>query len=424
MLKDTKVRIFTSSQPGAPGVNLQNAGGLLELLDACLVGGYGLRALDAGAMTRDGAVVTVAMGGHNHFDHSVLLIAGAAEAEYNGVHRIQVDDNNHFSFELEAGLIPATPATGTITAKIAPAGWTKPFASTNKAVYRPADGARHYLRVDDGWTALKAKVRAFRAMTDIDTGTGMYPDMLHAPDRSSNWMKPDGEWWVIADDKGMHLQVRSEPRFTTNYYFGWFKDLYGFDGDAASLLTVGSYNTIFNIGLDNPGTDNYEQSGRLWNCQYIEGNSPAATVEQCAGYMAKSYDSVQDCIPFGFVGYAMKEANGNAPSTMNDQTANPYAATRYLGNTGGNALASQLRGFTLQPPFIYEPSYFAGTTQLRGILPFLQCIGLYPSTARHGVVARNDARFGAFLSVNRTETSGVSAARGLLVPLGNWEDVL
>ncbi len=424
MLRDTKVRIFTNTQPGAPGVDLQHPGGLLELLDACLVAGFGSRTLDSGAMTRVGTTVTVAMGGHNHFDHSVLVIAGAEQTDYNGVHRIQVDDNDHFSFELNAAATPDSPATGTITAEVAPAGWTKPFAGTNKGVYRPADGPRHYLRVDDAWKPFKAIVRAYQSMTDVDTGLGAYPNATVAPNNACCWMKPlHGEWWIVADDKGMHLIVSGNPNYDEqcSYYFGWFKDLYQ-DASACSLLSVGSYNLFWNNNSD----DNLEQTAYLWNGRYITNNNPAARVDQCSGYLAKSFDGVQDCVAFGFIGYAVKQQNTDENCTFNDQTTFPYAATRFLGNIAGNGLASQLRGFTLQPPFVYEPSYAGGTTQLRGMLPFLQCVGLYPATARHRLVARYDERFGAILSLLRKELWGAGSLipRASIIPLGNWEDVL
>lgn len=61
-----------------------------------------------------------------------------------------------------------------------PAGWTKEYTATNKAVFRMGGaGNRHYLRVDDT-NAQMARIVAYTAMTDLDTGTNMWP--------SSGWI--------------------------------------------------------------------------------------------------------------------------------------------------------------------------------------------------------------------------------------------
>ena len=57
-----------------------------------------------------------------------------------------------------------------------PLGWTKPFSGTNLAAYRnnPTFGSGSYLRVADTAAQVTA-VRGYEGMTDVTTGTGMFP---------------------------------------------------------------------------------------------------------------------------------------------------------------------------------------------------------------------------------------------------------
>lgn len=57
-----------------------------------------------------------------------------------------------------------------------PLGWTKPFSGTNLAAYRnnPSFGSGYYLRFSDTNAQVTA-VRGYEAMTDVNTGTGMFP---------------------------------------------------------------------------------------------------------------------------------------------------------------------------------------------------------------------------------------------------------
>jgi hypothetical protein len=102
---------------------------------------------------------------------------------------------------------PATPATGTITSKVAPAGWSKVFSGTNKAVYRGNEvtGTRMYMRVDDTTDSGKsAGVRGYETMTDVDTGTGPFPTVAQASagiviTKSTTADSTTKPWVLVAD---------------------------------------------------------------------------------------------------------------------------------------------------------------------------------------------------------------------------------
>jgi hypothetical protein len=67
-------------------------------------------------------------------------------------------------------------ASGTITFKMAPMGWTKAFVGTNLAAYKSAnvESTGMYLRVDDTGTTT-ARVVGYESMSGISTGTGPFP---------------------------------------------------------------------------------------------------------------------------------------------------------------------------------------------------------------------------------------------------------
>lgn len=63
-------------------------------------------------ISRSGSTATVAHTGHGLVDGKKVLIKGANEAEYNGVHTLTYIDANSYSFTVTG--TPATPATGTV----------------------------------------------------------------------------------------------------------------------------------------------------------------------------------------------------------------------------------------------------------------------------------------------------------------------
>lgn len=60
-------------------------------------------------------------------------------------------------------------------------GWEIAFTATNKRVYRSRYGIRDYFRIDDSAGSGAALVRAYEAMSDVDTGTDPYPLVAQVP---------------------------------------------------------------------------------------------------------------------------------------------------------------------------------------------------------------------------------------------------
>lgn len=194
MVASTNIKFYVHTNTNAP--QLQNAFGcMIDVLDACLVNGFGTQAVST--LTASGTTVTATFStAHNFMQYQVINISGANQSEFNGEHRILSVTTNTITFEIEANA-SVTTATGTITCNLPPLGWEKPFSSTHssgtggKAAYRSLNlllPSRPFLRVvdelDPAYTATYAKyakVGIVEDMTDIDTMIG-----VQAPYDSAN----------------------------------------------------------------------------------------------------------------------------------------------------------------------------------------------------------------------------------------------
>lgn len=87
------------------------------------------RAAKSCTLVSSGGWATAACTAHGLSDGDPVTIAGAAQAEYNGTHQARVIDSNTFSYQISG--TPASPATGTITAK----GYDETYFKYTKYVY-------------------------------------------------------------------------------------------------------------------------------------------------------------------------------------------------------------------------------------------------------------------------------------------------
>lgn len=229
----TDVKVFRSSDTGAPELaGVTDA--LISLLDACLLNGYNEITLDS--LTVSGGVATATYGAGHGFAMignvgaglvqvgPVIAIAGATPSGLNAEHRITVVDSSTFTFATGEG---DTTASGTITAKMAPLGWTKTYSGTSKAAYQGASPAASglYLRVDDSDARYPA-MRGYETMSDIDTGTRDFPLISSNPNH--NWAKSNSansdprDWILIGDGVFFYFLPRWHSSYTHAiiYYAG------------------------------------------------------------------------------------------------------------------------------------------------------------------------------------------------------------
>lgn len=240
----TTVKYFKSTMTGAP--SLANvAGNLIGVLDACLCDGFNAITLDSLEIEDDVATATCSSGhGFTMTGNTgpVIRIAGATPSALNGDWRITVTSTTEFTFATSS--ISDQTATGTITAKFAPAGFTKVYSGTNKAVYRADDlqGTRLYLRVDDSGTT-DVRLVGYETMSNVDTGTGDFPTAAQQSGGLYCYKSSSGTaraWTLVSD--GRMVYFFCDASGTGIYQGGFvFGDLISYaspDGYACILIAA------------------------------------------------------------------------------------------------------------------------------------------------------------------------------------------
>lgn len=243
-LPDTSVVYFNSSMSGAP--TLSNTAGLaLAVLDACLVDGFGSVTLNSLVISSNVATGTVSAG-HNFAmvgaTGPVITIAGATPSGLNGKWRIaSIPGTTTFTFATEG--ISDQTATGTITAKRSPAGFTKAYSGSNKAAYRSDDvtGNRMYLRIDDSQNNY-CRIRGYETMSDVDTGTGLFPTETQLSGGAYIYKATSTSraWSLISD--GRIIYFYCDAAGSNNFYGGFaFGDLIAFKAnDPYAVVLIAS----------------------------------------------------------------------------------------------------------------------------------------------------------------------------------------
>lgn len=240
-MASTITKPFNSAMPGVPALS-GTAGALVALLDALLVNGFGLQS--ASSLVVAGGIATATFAtAHSMQVGSVALLAGASPAGLNGEKRVLSVATNSYTFDATG--IGDQTAGGSISSKVAPAGWTKQFTGTNLAVYKPAAPAATgcVLRVDDTGTT-NARVRAYESMNDVSTGVGPTP-LDSQMSGGLYWPKSGAAngtarpWVLVADDRGFHLAV--SPQGTDRYTLLYAGDIASLkSGDAYGYLITGN----------------------------------------------------------------------------------------------------------------------------------------------------------------------------------------
>lgn len=200
------VRVYKNTDIGAPTLS-GTVGQLLVVLDAVLVNGYNSKTV---TITRSGSTATANCTSHGYLTGDAVLHSGASQSEYNVEAYVTVVDADNYTFTVSG--TPASPATGTITAIKAPAGWTKQYSGTNLAVYKQGNSTyspQHALRIDDT-TAASAKTYAAESFSDVNTGTALFPTAAQLATGTfiAKSITADSvvrNWVIVADDKTFYF---------------------------------------------------------------------------------------------------------------------------------------------------------------------------------------------------------------------------
>lgn len=270
----TSVKWYTNETLGAPVLS-GTAGALLALLDATLVTGFGLQAVTSLVVVDGVATMTVPTTPSAVRD-SVVLVSGVTPSGLNGEQRVTGTTSNTIKF---ATTVSNQTATGTISVKMAPAGWEKVFSGTNLAVYRSPNvqGTRQYLRVDDTGT-ITALMRAYEGMSDTNTGTDKWMDNYWFKSTAAD-STPVG-WQIYADDRTFYLRTETGNQDAV-YPFGDFNPVRA--NDPFSCIGPNGYavNAI-NSGSNNPP---YVTVNAFFLGQTI---SPSLVLPRSANFLSKT----------------------------------------------------------------------------------------------------------------------------------------
>jgi hypothetical protein len=237
----TTVKNFNSSMTGAPVLTGQ-AGSLKTLLKTCLVDGFAAASVQSLNVASNVATATFAAP-HAYTVGSIVLVAGATPAALNGEKLVTATTATTISYATSG--VPDGAATGTITAKLAPAGWQEVYTGTNLSALKPtaAEATGCMLRLDDTGTK-NARVRLYETMSAISTGTGPTPTNtqvsggLYWPKSATADATARG-WYFVGDPRGFYLAVdpSGSGRFTI-LYAGDFASLKS--GDAYACAITGN----------------------------------------------------------------------------------------------------------------------------------------------------------------------------------------
>lgn len=248
----------TSAIAGAPSLTGQ-AGSLITLLDALLVNGYGSITLDSLAVSSGIATATYSSG-HTFPQFLVVEIAGVTDLTgLNGKKRIATVSGTTFTFDA-TGISDGT-ASGTITAKVPGAGWTKAYTGTDLAAYRnnSTTGNGAYLRIDDTGTT-DARAVGYLTMSNVDTGTDPFPSSTLVSGggyyrKSATTDATARSWVFIGDDLLFYTSI-----FTTTsaYKIVAFGDFYSFSNGSKT------YDSCLAISATSTG---------VAGMAYLDGNS-------------------------------------------------------------------------------------------------------------------------------------------------------
>lgn len=244
---------YDSSETGAPVLN--NAAGSLDaVLYGCLVSGFRTITLDSLSVTANVATATYS-GGHGFSDKRMLDIAGSTPGGLNGRKLITVTGASTFTFPAPG--VSDGAASGTITAKRSPLGWTRPLNSGNVSIYQRTDVAATgmKLRVDDSGTgaasATAARWRMIESYSDLSTFTGPTPPAsafsgagVYIP-KGANDSNPK-KWTLVGDGRTFYLFTEAAG-YPASSYSGvpqgvWmFGDIEPYrSGDAYACMLAGS----------------------------------------------------------------------------------------------------------------------------------------------------------------------------------------
>lgn len=380
---DTAVKFFASTMAGAPTLN-GVAGSIIDILNSCLVTGFGSKTATSLIVASGIATFTHTGGQSAAQPNAVIQVDGVTGglAGLNGEQKVLTSNATTVTF---ATALADGTAAGTITMKIAPAGWTKPFTGTNLAVFRndSVTGTGTYLRVDDTAT-LNARVLGYLTMSDVNTGTNVFP--LESQVSGGDWWTKSSAanstanaWFIFADSRMVYFARAYQQSGPTDYQLSAF-------GDVISTKSSDPYCAIICGEVSNVSSS---YVGGAQN--YYYGNAGPSSGLYCP----RSYTGIGSSVPMGKTfpslngigGFGTSGANSSGAPFPNPTDGGVYVVPHYVfeAQAGGpNVHRGVSPGFWCSPQLVPNSSFasgdsITGVTGLSGrTLKALTCVNATP----------------------------------------------
>lgn len=214
-------------------------------------------------------------------------------------------------------------------------GWSKDFTGTNLATFRPSEGTRFYLRVDDTGST-SARVRGFESMSDVNTGTGLFPTDAQVSGggyvQKSNSSDATARGWALFADQKRFILVSASVASTI-----------------AASATAG-YGMYFGDFISN-------KLGDAYNCILIAGHAVSSP-------------------QLGTGSTGLSAVNGHWVARAFTQTGGSILVGKHSDYVKGGATTTIGSGGAIYPDPItgglnIAPLYISEDTSTRGVLPGL-----------------------------------------------------
>lgn len=194
---------------------------------------------------------------------NLLSIDGATPTDINGLARVLSRPTpNSATFSVSA---PDGAASGSITSRIASAGWDETFTSGTSSVFRPSavESLGMSFRIDDAGTTT-ARICGYEDMSSVDTGSGPIPTPAQVA--GGLWMLKSytadsfaRPWIAAADDRGVLIMTAWSSRYVVQYI-----------GDIDAQWSADTWAWL------------------ITGCATNQSGAPDAVVDACCGYSQRS----------------------------------------------------------------------------------------------------------------------------------------
>jgi len=389
------IKWFSSDDAGAP-VLLEAWDIMTNILDGCLVTGYNHRDIASIAISSGVATVTFNTN-HDYKQFQCIKINGSNYSTLNSEFKILGITANTVEFEIE---LPDLTETGTLSASLAPLGWSKPFSDVGKGVYRAKNIAEnpYYLRVDGtkdpiypATYARFAKVGILESCDGIDDiSSTQAPYNPSAPDRNwvgqgayGGWAKwkyaiGDGaisdavapaagirQWFLVGDDSTFYLVIKASNNANFEIPYG--------------------YGAVQTNGIPKPFLIS-EMSYNAWN-NAISAITPLTSPN--LQWVAGLYDYTHTLI--NTTSFKLISGFGNVAS----------------GATANTTKADPNTGYYLTPYYLIDPNNY-----ILGVLPLVSCCINNATGEPSGATYRGDGE-SYIIKRFRTTTNSTATAGAL-----------